>query len=95
MIIKVTQEDIDNGKKKSCYECPIALAIQRVSVKHLRCDVMNQQVYAVEKDLRPVWIRILPPEAQLFIIDFDAGKSVKPFQFELDIQEKYLCDQAA
>jgi len=95
MLIKITQDDIDTGQKNHCNNCPVALAVQRISVKHILCHVMLDRVYGMDSDTNTVWIRLLPSHVQLFIANFDDGKYVKPFEFDLEIPEKYLCDQAA
>ena len=78
MIIKVLKEDIRKGKRQNAQYCPIARAIKR---KTKRGDVMV--------DSRRVmfgWMTFeMPVRAENFIMNFDAGKPVKPFQFELEV----------
>lgn len=77
MKIQVTQEDISNGKT-NIYACPIALSLRR--------EFPSAKV-GVAITLDGSWKDAIqaPPEALKFMNDFDDGKSVKPFEFELDI----------
>lgn len=86
MRIEVTQEDIDRGEQKQCTRCPIARAVKRVMPFH---DVVvgggaisYRKVLSKwnrgEWGMRECNIRVLQ-----FISDFDAGKPVQPFSFEL------------
>jgi hypothetical protein len=80
MKINVTQEDIDLGKPRCPWDCPIARAVQRQT---------RDEAYRVLPGLVYKWddnsqAEMLPPEACEFIQQFDGnGKaSVKPFSFE-------------
>lgn len=73
-LIRVTSSHIANGKPRSYCECPVALAMMECTgetwfVTPSRVD----RVYA------------LPDVARQFIADFDAGRSVGPFEFELPL----------
>lgn len=76
MKITVTQKDIAKGKRYDCGYCPTALAIQRasknedVAVMGMRCEIDGE-------------LFDLPEKAILFIHNFDLGKPVKPFSFEI------------
>lgn len=76
MKIEVTQEDIRNGKCKSFWGCPIALALARAGFK----DVIVSAAYACSKDKTLDF----PVEALHFINRFDRGETVKPFTFEIN-----------
>jgi len=86
MIVKVTKNHIDRGKPDSCYNCPIALALHEadyavsymvtVSPVHVHLEFSGIET---EMDLP------LPQIACDFIDDFDNGRKVKPFEFELEI----------
>jgi hypothetical protein len=88
MLIQVTQEDIDSGRRLLCgpewrprsQYCPIALAIERAICA-------------------PVWVgdtvwgfkggpvnRTLPRAAAEWADDFDQGRPVAPFEFELYVE---------
>jgi len=82
MIVKVTQEDIDSGLKSNCCECPIALAMKRISSMpsvgrlYASCSVNSVRYWGV-----------LPLAAKEFIHLFDDGFPVKPFEFEINFEE--------
>lgn len=81
MKIQVTQEDITNGKKDHCIQCPIALAMIRTTGKiwevyNTCCGRLENEFYIEHR---------LPQEAQVFIEAFDDGDDVSPFEFELEI----------
>ena len=80
MTIEVTQNDIDNGKRRDCYRCPIAHAINRAMGTHLAADVQETVVELPGREEA-----CLPDQAISFIEDFDAKIAVQPFTFELPI----------
>jgi hypothetical protein len=81
MKIKVTQSDIKKGKRKKLTLCPVALAIRR-TVKTGRVSVNNLIVTVGARERR------LPLDAQTFVRNFDLGRHVEPFAFELPIEPK-------
>lgn len=81
--INVTQTHIDYGEAVDCELCPIALAIQDAFIdlgvtERIRVTVDS----AWMKDGREFQ---LPREAQIFIMDFDQGNPVEPFNFLLSL----------
>lgn len=76
MKIRVTQQHIEEGRRGSCRECPIALAI--VSAGFFKAWVGASQIRANGK----LWCDT-PPEVYRFIQKFDTNKRVKPFEFEI------------
>lgn len=78
MIIRVEQRHIDAGSRSNCSGCPIALALTEAIKKAVRVFRYN---FAIEK--RPIPV-MLPAVATTFIKNFDAGRSVKPFEFEFE-----------
>ncbi len=81
MRIEVTAEDIAAGERGKCLLCPIALAARRAGLETARVDLDTQHGESIA-DLIGV---LLPDECLKFIIDFDNGKPVAPFVFELDV----------
>ncbi len=78
MKIKVTKEDIANGKRNDFHSCPIALATKRkLNIGDWRLSV-GAVIYNRGNDKR--WS--LPKIARQFIINFDRGQKVKPFEFD-------------
>lgn len=85
--ITVTQEDIDLGEAANCCLCPIARATRRAF--KARTVNVTGRLYVYFKptsleNLNPLSIYALPPEAEQFVADFDNGKGVEPFEFEVD-----------
>ncbi len=82
MLIKVTQEHIDQGKKGSRFKCPIGLAIKE------NPDMPYIQVTDAHVEIGyGIAIYVLPVEAQRFIHNFDEGFPVQPFEFELPLED--------
>lgn len=81
MLIQVTQEDINNGRRGNCYYCPVALAVARIFNAHNFIYVGAEGICDVRKWTVPV----LPPEVFDFICKFDRQFPVAPFTFELQI----------
>ena len=79
MRIEVRQEDIEKGKPKNAWACPISLALFRETnwkwiVQGRHCSIVA--------DLHPNYVQ-LPPSAQSFIDRFDATSSGETFAFDL------------
>ena len=77
--VNVTQGDIDNGARFSCWACPAALAIRRatgddfVMVRGAGMTI-HSQTYS------------LPNALAAFVLTFDHGYPVSPFTFTLEIE---------
>ncbi len=82
MTITVTQEDIDGGSKGSPYCCPIANACKKLDKEKATAEKSGVSVGETTIRLGGLYTD-LPHDACQFIADFDAGKPVKPFTFEL------------
>lgn len=80
MKVTVEQKHIDNGVRKDCRCCPIALAIKK-DFPNSVVDVHHDKVY--------VWANNemykLPPEARHFIARYDHHVKVEPFTFEMEL----------
>lgn len=79
MKVQVTQSDIDRGKKGDSCQCPVALAVARAAG--------TTSVYAFE-NLDPCIVvdgveYYGVGSAFDFMQDFDSGKRMQPFEFEL------------
>ena len=81
--VEVAAEDIAKGERNNYFACPVALALKRA------CGVSNAAV-------RPRRISIwntgefgcsvaTPPSVRSFFEIFDAGLTVKPFAFDLEL----------
>ncbi len=89
--VNVTAEDIEKGKRDSCQNCPIALALGRlINPAIVIAQVAMNTVDFHTSDMKFTGITQLPTIAIQFIFDFDNGGIVSPFSFNLDINPKYL-----
>jgi len=88
-LIQITVEHIANGKPKLPRHCPVALAIQKYLNKDSLVCVgpFDLLIYGYSLGMQ---IQKTPKEIKEFMLLFDAGKKVEPFEFELDIDESYL-----
>lgn len=80
MLVEVTLEDIRLGQKQNCQHCPVARALWRampIEGKFIFVGVWNVQLRDKEYPL--------PEVVSRFIRDFDSGKNVEPFSFELEL----------
>lgn len=81
MLVHVTQEDIDNGKRTDCKCCPIALAIGRIfpdSVIHVIRDIHVFSKTGIDSKIYKH-----TDASRAFVTRFDARDPVEPFEFEL------------
>jgi len=78
MKITVTQEDINLGKRRDGWHCPIALACQRIYQKSFMIDFRS----AYNNKEMTFKVFDLPQEAQEFVKRFDNRDEVQPFTFE-------------
>lgn len=81
-LIKVTKNCIKDGAPSCGSCCPIALAIDDTFPSMYLCDFVTKTKVKIRKIRKTI---ALPRSAQRFIERFDYGKSVKPFNFYLDI----------
>ena len=74
--ITVTVDDINSGCRANASACPIARAARRA---------LRRRTLEVTK--RAILLRVgtvsLPSSAQTFVRNFDAGKQVRPFSFDV------------
>jgi hypothetical protein len=82
MRIEVIQEDIDKGIRRSCYMCPIAIAVRRVFNPdgHIRVSSSGIQVMDT---LRNETMYKVTEEMRDFIRLFDNYMEISPFSFDL------------
>jgi hypothetical protein len=103
--IRVTQQDIKDGKREKCTRCPIALAVQRQVINpgnydlgiafdrvYPRVDDSSLSICVRETDGhtrardKVLMLAYLPDMASDFIGCFDNDEKVKPFTFEIKLQ---------
>lgn len=77
--VQVTADDIREGKREDSLHCPIALALQRLLGQPWRVGTNVAQ--------GPNWGESadLPPAAREFVLRFDLGLPVEPFEFETQL----------
>lgn len=77
MRIDVTQYDIDNGIRCDSKLCPVAIALRRTTGR------------ICEAGASLLWIGNYgcdqPDDVKNFINNFDGGRAVEPFSFELEM----------
>jgi hypothetical protein len=89
--ISVKQEDIDKGLLRDAYHCPIARAGKRagieLGVNSFHLLVSKMLVYGTQTIQTP-------REIKEFVDAFDhfGPGAVRPFEFELEIEDKFLPD---
>jgi hypothetical protein len=79
--IQVTQQHINNGVPKNSSACPVAQALSLALGGEWRAGgrIALESVTGA--------VVFLPPEVEEFVLDFDAGKPVKPFGFTVKREE--------
>jgi hypothetical protein len=83
--INVTQEDINNGGKKQCTMCPIALATKRTFPNAIWISVTQAYIRVVNAGDGERGTEYLSPlGVEQFINDFDRGRPVSPFSFTVN-----------
>lgn len=81
MLIKVTQEDINIGKKRSGCLCPVALGFKReYPFKDLK--VGTHSLFIIENGVTTRYK--LPSKVTDFIYKYDNGFYTQPFEFEME-----------
>jgi hypothetical protein len=83
MKILVTADDIENGLRNNCFQCPVALAIFR-TLPTSRVKVTETRTSIWDMDGR-VKVYYTPLTVSQFIRKYDHEQFVEPFSFELDI----------
>lgn len=87
MLVKVTQQHIDEGKCNDIFRCAVALAIKEA----LNASNVVVSVDDVDLCIDRIWYIDcpLPEEAKVFIrkYDFYKGLKVTPFEFEFNYLE--------
>lgn len=80
IVVDVTQEHIDQGKRSSCEECPIALAIKEVNPKYIDVKVELEHVVCGGVTYK------LPYLASQFVYSYDYFDKgyCEPFSFILE-----------
>ena len=86
--VRVEQRHIDEGVPNEPGMCPVALAIKgqpgcrRVLVGHCGGHVYFE-------NFRPPASFHLPKKVSKFILDFDEGEDVEPFEFKMNLESDH------
>ncbi len=80
--VSVTEEDIKWGTPRTCYSCPVALALCRELGWH-GADVTERFVTRIDEEGDSVETFCTPAVVTRFVKAFDANRPVKPFSFTL------------
>ncbi len=82
IVVKVTRNEIINGVKQKCHLCPIALALRRALPEaNGVTSYLNSASWYDRKGMR--WNADLPHAATTFVVRFDNGEPVQPFEFKI------------
>jgi hypothetical protein len=85
MTIYVTCSNIERGVQHAAYNCPVALGCKD---RGLDAGISESTIVIHQPDGT---IDIpTPPQVWHFIREFEAGRPVKPFEFELPVPERAL-----
>jgi hypothetical protein len=85
-LVKVTRKHIKNGVIKSCIKCPVSLALLDAftNVPAVLSDELRLTVFKTD-DSR--LMARAPRSVTRFIMNFDNGKKVRPFNFIFDTEK--------
>ncbi len=81
-IVNVTNDDINFGVRRDADRCAVAIALSRTVGLH--CKVMEIR-NGYEGEFNCGRVINLPDDAQLQIYNFDEGRDIKPFKFEIKL----------
>ena len=84
--VEVSAKDIAEGRVNSKRFCPVARAATRALAPYgLDVSVGWLNVRAHRAGDNRVFVLPLPTEAEFFVEDFERGRLVRPFAFELEL----------
>lgn len=87
-IVKVTQEDINEGTAGSSCECPVALALDLV-FNDMGCDIYVEQNSCELQFLDGSVAEYSNEQIREFIKKFDNGEPVEPFEFTFESEIEF------
>jgi hypothetical protein len=89
-VIRVTQENIDRAIQNCSSRCVVADALREAvpNAVRVRVDIQTIRWSDPQKQLR--YIYLTPARIQQYIIAFDAGDPIEPFQFRLSHQGRQV-----
>jgi hypothetical protein len=91
--VHVTGDDIAKGEPEKCASCPIALAVKRLLNPSYQVAITDEELnihyHALSSHEYYFWTP-LPDVAKRFVAAFDRHRSLPPFTFEIDLDERVL-----
>ena len=86
--VDVTQDDLDNGTPLEPASCPVYLALICTDWGRQQAQlfVTTRLIIYRNKGSNLKRYRKIPREVSSAIKDFDAGKAVKPFSFDIEFR---------
>jgi hypothetical protein len=85
--VSVTAEDIENGIRRDCWKCPVAIAMFRATGVKYVVRGISAAVVGSPDDLIA-----LPERVINFIQRYDDGKFPRPMEFDLEIDVPTVAD---
>lgn len=80
--VSITQEGINDGVRRDCQSCPVALALTRAIGEEV---IVSGIWCTIAPDTLAVKMIELPRAVREWIVRFDRGFLVSPFTFELEV----------
>lgn len=80
MKIEVTQEHIDKGRRRSCWGCPVALAMRSAGLLNAHAAA-TFYIWGAHGQ----FFKDLPKDVTSHIEYFDQTGKMRPFSFELEV----------
>jgi hypothetical protein len=84
--VVVTEQDMRNGVPWSPLACPVVRALRRATGQRWTACHQVFQLYRVGAERKVP----APEQATRFMRDYDGGKEVEPFAFDLDVPDEWL-----
>lgn len=81
--IKVTPEDIADGKPLDTEHCPVALAVQRITGR--TADVHYRWLF-----VEGLGRGLIPADVTDHICQFDDGDGMEPFRFAVELADRLI-----
>lgn len=84
MKVSVTQDHIDRGIGSDCGKCPVALALEGCGMERVKIMDEADEVSFFYPKLNKTVRLLVPGKVYDFVVEFDCGQPVFPFEFELE-----------
>lgn len=86
--VEITEQDIKDGKRFNCFECPNSLAVVRAAKRKrlgIRAAVTTWNFIQMNGKTKGYVTFNVPRIVQQFIAKFDQEKTVKPIKYQLEL----------